>query len=142
MDESGLPLNNRPPKIIAQKGKKEVTSLTSVERGENVTVVACCNAAGSYIHLLIIFKGIRQRPEFMDNLPNGSLVAISESGYINEEIFLKFLKHFHEHRVPGRVLLILDGHSSHAALSALLYCQTNDIEMLCLPPHTGTCYSL
>ncbi|KAJ8881853.1 hypothetical protein PR048_018339 [Dryococelus australis] len=91
---------------------------------------------GSYIPPLAIFKGMRQRSKFTDNLPNGSVVCMSESGYINEEIFLKFLEHFQDHSVPGRLLLISDGHSSRAALSALLYCQTNDIEMLCLPPHT------
>ena len=39
MDESGFPLNNRPLKIVAEKGKREVVSVTNNERGENVTVV-------------------------------------------------------------------------------------------------------
>jgi hypothetical protein len=47
MDESGFPLNNRPQKIVSAKEQWEVVSLTDVERGENVTVVACVNAAGT-----------------------------------------------------------------------------------------------
>jgi hypothetical protein len=49
MDETGMPLNNRPPRVVAARGSREVNSLTSAERGENVTVVACCNATGAYI---------------------------------------------------------------------------------------------
>lgn len=135
MDESGLPLNNRPPKVIAEKGKREVVSLTSVERGENVTIVACCNASGNFIPPLVIFKGVRQRPELQDSLPTGAVACMSDSGYINEDIFLKFLEHFQKHRAQGRVLLIVDGHTSHSALPALEFCQQNEIEMLCLPPH-------
>mgnify|MGYP003623427212 CR=1 FL=1 len=55
-------------------------ALTSAERGENVTVVACCNAAGSYIPPLVIFKGQRHKPEFSLNLPPGSISCMSESG--------------------------------------------------------------
>ena len=136
MDENGLPLNNRPPKILAEKGKKQVLSLSSVERGENVTVVACCNASGSYIPPLIIFKGKRQKPEMQTNLPNGSLVCMSQIGYTNEDIFLKSLEHFQRHRVPGRVLLILDVHCSHSILPALEYCHSHKIEITALPLHT------
>ncbi|KAJ8876616.1 hypothetical protein PR048_021061 [Dryococelus australis] len=71
----------------AKRGNKEAAILTSAEKGEIVAIVACCNAAGPYIPPLVISKGIRQRPEFTDNLPNGSVVAMSESGYINEEYF-------------------------------------------------------
>jgi hypothetical protein len=34
MDESGFPLKNRPQKLASAKGKREVVSLTDVERGE------------------------------------------------------------------------------------------------------------
>jgi hypothetical protein len=41
MDETGFPLNNIPPKIVATKEAREVVKFTNVERGENVTAVAC-----------------------------------------------------------------------------------------------------
>lgn len=44
VDETGVPLNNRPP--VTQKGCRDAISMTSVERSENVTVLACMNAAG------------------------------------------------------------------------------------------------
>ncbi|KAJ8893933.1 hypothetical protein PR048_006534 [Dryococelus australis] len=76
MDERGLPLNNRPLRIIAQRKNKEAVSLTK-----------CCNADGSYVSPLVIFKGVIHRPGFTDHLTSGSIVAMSESGYVNKEYF-------------------------------------------------------
>ena len=136
VDESGFPMNNRPEKVVGEKGKREVVSLTNLERGENVTVVVACNATGTYIPPFIIFKGKRMREEYKMGTPPGTEVAMSETGYINEDLFLTWLKHFNLHRSQGRCLLILDGHSSHLSLQCLEYCVEHQIELLCLPPHT------
>lgn len=136
VDESGFPLNNKPSKIVCEKGQREVIKLTSVERGENVSVVACFSASGVYIPPFVIFKGVRYRESYCANLTSGSVAAMSESGYINEDLFLKWLQHFQKHRLPGKCLLILDGHASHCSLKCLNYCTDNEIELLCLPPHT------
>jgi hypothetical protein len=92
LDKCGFPLNNRPPKIISNKGKRKVVSLTNVERGENVTIVACCNASGMYILPMVIFKRLRKRPEFEDGCLLGSAVELSDWGYVNEVLFL-WLRH-------------------------------------------------
>jgi hypothetical protein len=84
-DESGFPLKNRPQKIVSAKGKREDVSVTNVERGENVTVVACFSAAGTYVPPVIIFEGIRKSPQFQDGQPPGSVVGMSYSGWINED---------------------------------------------------------
>ena len=128
MDESGLPLNNAPGKIVATKGSREVVKLTSVERGENVTLVACCSASGVFIPPFVIFKGVRFREMYKQDLPPGSEMSMSDSGYINEDIFLQWLKHFQKHRSQGKCLLILDGHTSHSCLQCLEYCRDNGIE--------------
>jgi hypothetical protein len=134
MDETGFPLNNIPPKIVATKGAREDVNFTDVKRGENVTVVACCSESGVFIPPFVIFKGFRNI--YKQVLPVGSEVAITDSGYINEDIFLEWLQHFQKHRSPGKCLLVLDGHGSHSSLNCLDYCRDNGIEMLCLPPHT------
>jgi hypothetical protein len=43
MDKTRLPMNNCPGRIVAQGGTKyrKVTKVTSVEHGENITLVAC-----------------------------------------------------------------------------------------------------
>jgi transposase len=62
-------------------------------------------------------------PDFRNNVPAGSSVAMSETGYIKESLFLDWLKHFQQHRVPGPVILILDGHVTHCSLLALEFCE-------------------
>ncbi|KAJ4438724.1 hypothetical protein ANN_14671, partial [Periplaneta americana] len=109
VDETGLPLNNFPPKIVAAKSTREVVKKTSVERGENVTIVACFSASGVFIPPFAIFKGVRFREVYKHSLPAGSEVAMSDSGYVNEDVFQKWLQHFQKHRSPVKCLLILAG---------------------------------
>ncbi|CAG4961071.1 unnamed protein product [Parnassius apollo] len=40
MDETGLQLNNRPGHVLAEKGSKAVSTVTSTEKGETITVIA------------------------------------------------------------------------------------------------------
>lgn len=49
MDETGLQLNNRPDHVLAAKGSKAVSTVTSTEKGETITVIACCNAEGTFL---------------------------------------------------------------------------------------------
>lgn len=136
-DESGCQLNNKPTrKVFAEKGSRAVYAQTCVERGELVTVLACTNATGNFIPPMAIFKGKRFLPEFSDGFPNGSLITMTDSGWINEEAFMKWLQHFEAHRVPGPCILLLDGHASHKTLQALQFCEDHNINMICLPSHT------
>ncbi|CAH1980749.1 unnamed protein product [Acanthoscelides obtectus] len=57
MDESGLQLNNRLDKVLAEKGSKSVSAITSSEKGETITLVACRNAEGTFLPPAVIIKG-------------------------------------------------------------------------------------
>ncbi|RVE40996.1 hypothetical protein evm_014353, partial [Chilo suppressalis] len=138
-DETGVQMNNNPGKVIATKGAKVVNSITSSEKGETMSIIACCNAVGNYVPPVVIIKGVNKRPEFQEGLPPGANVYMNKkSAYVNSELFQKWLK---EQFVPikpqGKVLLILDGHSSHTtAIDLLELSQENDIILFCLPSHT------
>jgi len=57
MDETGFPHNIfPPPKIVANKGARE-----GVERGDNVTAVACCSASVFFSPTFVILKRNRHR---------------------------------------------------------------------------------
>ena len=54
-DEIGITTVHEPPTIIAPKVKKQVESMTSTERGSNVTTIAAINATGKSIPPLLVF---------------------------------------------------------------------------------------
>ena len=57
MDESGFNTVQKPPKVLAEKGKRAVAVLTSAERGINVTVVCCTSATGQFVPPHFFFLG-------------------------------------------------------------------------------------
>ena len=138
MDETGLQLNNVPGKVIARKGSKNVTAITSGEKGETITVVACCNAEGTFIPPISIFKGKNVKAEYEDGMPPGSKIYMNEkSAYINSDLFLRWIKtHFTPRKPEGIVLLLVDGHTSHCCVEMLKFARQNDMIMISFPSHT------
>ena len=98
VDESGFTTVQKSlPKIVARKGKHQVGSLTSGERGVNTTMVCAVSAAGLYIPPMIIFKRKLCHPDLKIGAPPASIVTISDTGYINSNLFVEWLKHFQKH---------------------------------------------
>lgn len=118
VDESGFTTVQKSlPKVLARKGKQQVGSVTSGERGVNTTMVCAVNAAGLYIPPMIIFKRKRLHPDLEIGAPPASIVTISDTGYINSDLFLDWLKHFQMQincSEAKKVLLLLDGHTTHS----------------------------
>ncbi|XP_026323303.1 uncharacterized protein LOC113232741 [Hyposmocoma kahamanoa] len=139
MDESGIQVNNKAGKVVATKGARDVFTLTSCEKGENVTVIACCNAQGNFIPPVLIYKGTYSKPQFSEGLPPGSQVFMNKkSSYINSDLFMKWFEEvFLRHKSQRKTLLVLDGHSSHSNNIRLLeVAKENNVILLCLPSHT------
>ena len=88
MDESGFSTVHKPGEIVGRRGKKEVRSKTSVERGENISVVCCVSAKGQAMPPMIIFKGERISQSLPVNAPPGTLFAC------NMEMILLFCMWF------------------------------------------------
>lgn len=113
--------------------------MTSAERGETVTAEICFSAAGVYVPPMLIFPRKRMNPAFQVGLPPAALVACSDSGWINKELFLKWFKHFVAFSgasPENPVLLILDGHSTHTKNIDLIdKTQKSGVILFCLPPH-------
>lgn len=138
MDESALTTVQVPPKVFAQKGKKQVGAITSAERGVHTTVVACMNSAGMYVPPSIIFPRKRFNPDLYDGAPTGTLKLYNETGYMTADLFVKWIKHFIDQVRPSpekKALLIVDGHSSHKSYQALELAKQNSVVILCLPAH-------
>lgn len=116
VDETGVTTVQKLPKILAERGKKQVGGLTSAERGVNVTVVASMSASGNFLAPAFIFPRKRIKPELMDNAPSGSPAFPQDKGWMDRDVFLQFIKYFVNQTRPSKeqpVLIVLDGHSSH-----------------------------
>lgn len=111
MDETGISTVQDPGYIIASKGQKRVGSITSWERGKNVTVICAISASGTFIPPVFIFPRKRMDNKLSKNGPPGALYQCTKNGWTNENIFLVWLKHFFNYCKPTadeKVLLILD----------------------------------
>ena len=138
-DETGLTVVHRPGKIMAKSGVKQVGKITSAERGETVTVMCAVNGAGAYVPPLMIFKRRRMTELLLKGSPPGTIGAVTDNGWIDGSVFLKWLKHFVLHVKPSaenKVILVVDGHATHKSLAAIEYARDNSVIMISLPPHS------
>lgn len=138
VDETGISSVQDPGKIVTQRGQKRVGSITSGERGKTVTAVCAVSATGVYLPPMFIYSRQRHAPALEYDGPRGAIYRCSKNGWINEDLFLDWLKHFATFTKPSQnepILLILDNHSSHISLRTYEFCKKNHIIMLSLPPH-------
>lgn len=141
MDETGIStVPNKPPKVLSTKGKRCVNKISSAERGTNVTLVNAVNAIGNFIPPAFIFARKRMKAELLDGAPPSSIGMVSDTSYINGDLFLDWLSHFRDNAKPSKenpVLLILDNHTSHCTIKAVDFFRKNHIHALTIPPHSS-----
>ena len=93
MDETGMPLSPHTPNIVTQNGQKKVHYRTSGKK-EQITIIACANAAGQAIPPMIIFEGKYLNHEWTIGEVPGTIYGMSEKGWTDQELFMLWLKHF------------------------------------------------
>lgn len=140
-DETGLTIvQHKHPRIVGKKGKKQIGAITSAERGSLLTTVMCFSAAGQYVPPFIIFPRKNMKIELMNGTPPGCQYACHISGWIQQDIFVQWLRHFINYTKPSSedpVVLILDGHYSHTRnLEVINVARENFVNIVCLPPHS------
>jgi hypothetical protein len=82
-----------PPIILCAKGTKQVGSVTSGERGINVTIIAAINAIGNHVPPMLIFPRVHFKHHIRIGAPAGSIGGANPSGWSNEVLFVKYLNH-------------------------------------------------
>ena len=85
---------------------------------------------------MIIFKGVRRRPQFADDLPPCSAVEMAPRGSMTTDIFIHWLQHFSRFKAAGKVLLIFDGASSHLSPDIVDEADKHGVTLFCLPSNT------
>ena len=124
MEESGFSTVQKPGKILACKGQKQIDKITSAERGQNITVVCVMSAIATYMPPAFLFPRKNMRNPLMHGSAPGSKGFAVESGWMASPIFVKWLHHFQEHvhaNINDKVILVLDNHASHRAIKVIDY---------------------
>ncbi|KAK2577098.1 hypothetical protein KPH14_006265 [Odynerus spinipes] len=77
--------------------------------------------------------------ELLNGAPAGTIAVCHPSGWMQQHIFIEWIRHFISCVRPKKedpILLILDGHATHTKnLDAIELARENGIIMLCLPPY-------
>ncbi|XP_018402028.1 PREDICTED: uncharacterized protein LOC108779157 [Cyphomyrmex costatus] len=137
-NETGVSTVTQPSKIIAAKGKRNVGSVTSAERGINVTVLVAVSATGISIPPMFVFPRKKYRDYFVRNGPPDCIGMGNASGWMTDVKFYGFMNHFIKYVRPSKdspLLLFVDNHSSHLSIKTLDLAKENGVVMLSFPPH-------
>ena len=136
MDETAMPLDPTPTKVVVLKGTKHPTSVTSGNKAQ-ITVVACCNAASYVMPPMVVFDCKTLKPEMAFGEVPATVYGLSKKGWMDSELFhLWFTQHFLVHAPPTRPLLLMDGHSTHFEPNVIRKAAEGRVILFCLPPHT------
>ena len=88
----------------------------SAEKGGTTTVVCAMSASGVFVPPMFLFKRKKMNNRLLKSAPAGSVGLPSSSGWMDTELFVRYMKHFMSFTQPSEtnpLLVILDGHQSH-----------------------------
>ena len=137
VDESGLVTVHKPSKILAHKGQKQVGKITSGEKGRTITAVCAMNAVGTYAAPMLVFPRIHFNDRVLHGAPSQTIGGASRSGWIDQELFRKWLEHFIPAVKPSSDnphILLLDGHVSRKSLEVIQLARRSGITIILSRP--------
>ena len=136
-DETFLPLDATREKVITLKNTKNVYA-HSHGTTEHISMLCAASAAGFPLPPMIIYPKAYPGGAYTFAGPDDAVYGKSESGYVDSELFIKWMeKIFLKFAVPERpIILFIDGHKSHVTLDVVDMARNNDVILFCLPPHT------
>ena len=103
-----------------------------------ITVVACANAAGYALPPMVIFKGEKFNYQWSIGEVSNTLYGMSDSGWIDQELFFLWLEKLFIPNIPPHrpVILLLDGHGSHYTPEGISRAAAEGVIVFCIPPNT------
>ena len=101
MDETGVPLDHRTPRVLNTKGQKKVRYCSTGNKSQ-ITVVGCINATGQALPPFIVFNAKNLNLQWTTGEVPGAIHGLSESGWMDNILFKEwFIKHFLSHAGSG-----------------------------------------
>ncbi|XP_074039970.1 uncharacterized protein [Leptinotarsa decemlineata] len=140
LDETSTATVQKPKKVVAAKGVKQISHCTSGERGVLVTTCAIISASGNHIPPAMVYPRKNYKKRMILGAPPGTLGLANPSGWMTVELFVQVLEHFIEHSGSSKEnpsLLIYDNHKSHISVEVVNLARNNGVSILTLPPHSS-----
>jgi DDE superfamily endonuclease len=126
--------------LAAKKTEASCQDDYSGERGRTITILCCMSAVGSYVPPLMVFPRKCMNDRLMHNAPPLAIGLVSDSCWINGELFVKWFTNFGKctnSSTSNKQLLIVDGHRFHKSLAVITQARQLGITMILLPSHTA-----
>jgi hypothetical protein len=124
--------------IIDPEEEKDTRALMNANR-EWATLIKTISAIGKALEPFFINKGAQVLRDLMEAIIKlGVILAVIHNRWSNDEMALKYFKHFYRHaRLVGVFrLLILDGYGNYATFRFKKLAHEYKIILLYLPAHT------
>lgn len=86
MDETGFPLDPKPPKGVCVRGERNPFAVGSGQKFQ-VTVVACVSAAGQILPPMVIWDRKNLKPELTAGEVPSTIYGLSAKGWMDGELF-------------------------------------------------------
>ncbi|KAJ8305255.1 hypothetical protein KUTeg_015800 [Tegillarca granosa] len=104
----------------------------------HITANLCICADGRILPTFLIFESGLPHTAYTDGVPESLMFGYFASGYMDHCLFQSWFEYvFIPYCGSARpVLLIMDNNDSHITLDTINIAFKNQIELLCLPPHT------
>lgn len=142
MDETGFQIGTtQEGSVVTQRKKKTSYRGTPLNR-ELATSIEAISATGDFIRPPFLVAAGKQHMASwyrVEELPDNTNIAVSDSGYSNDVIGLAWLKFFNQETKKrgssAARLLIIDGHGSHHTYEFIQYATDNNISIFGLPSH-------
>ena len=98
------------PKVIALVGQKHPYAVTSGDKCQ-IAILACASARDYTIPPMVIFDCKQLHPEMTTGEVPGTFDGLSDSGWMDAELFGEWFKHYILVHAPSAMplLLLLDG---------------------------------
>ena len=136
-DETFLPLDYIREKAVTKKNAKNVY-IQARGTTDHITMLCGASAAGLPLPPMIIYPKAFPGGQYRFDGPDDAVYAKSESGWVDSELFLAWMKKvFITYCGSERpVIFFVDGHKNHMTLDTIDLARNNGIILFCLPPHT------
>ncbi|KFY20625.1 hypothetical protein V493_07644 [Pseudogymnoascus sp. VKM F-4281 (FW-2241)] len=140
MDETGfrigIPGGER---VIVPRTAKELYT-PSPENRTSITILETVSAVGKVIPPVLVIPGkIHMDSWYHTNLEGTELVLLSDSGFSNSQLALRWLQHFAEHTAQydngDPKVLLLDSHISHTNHDFIIAAEEFNIIIYAFPSH-------